>query len=158
MGSILGSPYFGKCHVEYTPCPFRAQFFGMCYVPLHYTPAGTFKSTKRESYTHIVPLELIDHGFGYIIIRSPYTPYSIYLRGTLLIYLWPFQFPQSGETASFPMSKFIAEMPCNKLKWSNVDPLLTTSFLLNIWITLKILNKGRGFINQGSGLGKHIYC
>ena len=22
-------------------------------------------------------------GFGYIIIRSPYTPYSIYLRGTI---------------------------------------------------------------------------
>ena len=25
-----------------------------------------------------------EYGFGYIIIRSPYTPYSIYLRGTIL--------------------------------------------------------------------------
>ena len=37
MGSILGSPYFGK----------------------------------------------LPYGFGYIIIRSPYAPYSIYLRGTI---------------------------------------------------------------------------
>ena len=25
---------------------------------------------------------------GYIIIRSPYTPYSIYLRGTVCIYIY----------------------------------------------------------------------
>ena len=31
----------------------------------------------------IVPLERIEYGFGYIIIRSPYTPYSIYLSGTI---------------------------------------------------------------------------
>ena len=30
----------------------------------------------------IVPLKQTEYGFGYIIIRSPYTPYSIYLRGT----------------------------------------------------------------------------
>ena len=29
-----------------------------------------------------IPLKYIDN-FGYIIIRSPYTPYSIYLRGTI---------------------------------------------------------------------------
>ena len=28
-------------------------------------------------------LALCDHGFGYTTIRSPYTPYSIYLRGTI---------------------------------------------------------------------------
>ena len=31
----------------------------------------------------IVPLKYIEYGFGYIIIRSPYTPYSIYLRGII---------------------------------------------------------------------------
>ena len=33
----------------------------------------------------IVPLKEIEYGFGYIIIiiRSPYTPQSIYLRGTI---------------------------------------------------------------------------
>ena len=29
-----------------------------------------------------VPLKSIEYGFGYIVIRSPYNPYSIYLRGT----------------------------------------------------------------------------
>ena len=29
------------------------------------------------------PLKEIEHGFGYTIIRSPYTPYSIYLRETI---------------------------------------------------------------------------
>ena len=28
----------------------------------------------------IVPLKQIEYGFGYIIIRSPYTPFSIYLN------------------------------------------------------------------------------
>ena len=31
----------------------------------------------------IVPLKQIEYGFGHIITRSPYTPYSIYLRGTV---------------------------------------------------------------------------
>ena len=33
----------------------------------------------------MVPLKQIEYGFGsiIIIIRSPYTPYSIYLRGTI---------------------------------------------------------------------------
>ena len=30
---------------------------------------------------HIVPLEWIEYGFGYIIIRSPYTTYSTYKNG-----------------------------------------------------------------------------
>ena len=29
------------------------------------------------------PLRSIEYGFGYVIIRSPYTPYSIHLRGTI---------------------------------------------------------------------------
>ena len=31
----------------------------------------------------IVLLKQIEYGFGYITLRSPHTPYSIYLRGTL---------------------------------------------------------------------------
>ena len=31
----------------------------------------------------LVPLRYIEYGFGYIIIRSPHTTYSIYLRGTI---------------------------------------------------------------------------
>ena len=27
----------------------------------------------------------MEYGFGYIITRSPYTPYSIYLRGTIVL-------------------------------------------------------------------------
>ena len=34
-----------------------------------------------------VPLKQIEFGLGYNIIRSPYTPYSIYLRGTI-DFLW----------------------------------------------------------------------
>ena len=30
-----------------------------------------------------VPLKEVEYGFARIIRRSPYTPYSIYLRGTL---------------------------------------------------------------------------
>ena len=31
----------------------------------------------------IVPLQYIEYGFGYVIITSLYTLYSIYLRGTI---------------------------------------------------------------------------
>ena len=31
----------------------------------------------------IVPRKEIEYGFGYITIRSPYTSYSVYLRGTI---------------------------------------------------------------------------
>ena len=34
----------------------------------------------------MVPLKKIEYGFGYIIVRSPYTAYSIYLRGTVALY------------------------------------------------------------------------
>ena len=34
----------------------------------------------------------IDFGFGYIIIRSPYTPYFIYLRGTMDCYMLSLSF------------------------------------------------------------------
>ena len=42
----------------------------------------------------IVPLNQIEYGFGYIIIRSPYFPYSIYLRGTIYSH---------GISQEFPM-------------------------------------------------------
>ena len=31
------------------------------------------------------PLMWIERGFGYVIIRSPYTPYSIYVRRTICL-------------------------------------------------------------------------
>ena len=31
----------------------------------------------------IIPLKQIEYGFGYVLISSPYTPYSIYFRGTI---------------------------------------------------------------------------
>ena len=34
-------------------------------------------------FRYIVTLKYIEYGFGYIIMRSLYTPYSIYLRGTI---------------------------------------------------------------------------
>ena len=30
----------------------------------------------------IVPLRWIEYGSGYVVTRSPYTPYSVYVRGT----------------------------------------------------------------------------
>ena len=35
------------------------------------------------AYRNMLPLKWIEYGFGYFIIRSPYTPHSIYLRGTV---------------------------------------------------------------------------
>ena len=42
-------------------------------------------STKFKGHheSPIVPLKLIEYGFKYIFIRSPNTPYSICLRGTI---------------------------------------------------------------------------
>ena len=37
----------------------------------------------RVDLAFLNPLIWIEYGFGYIRIRSPYTPYSIYLRGTI---------------------------------------------------------------------------
>ena len=39
--------------------------------------------TRALGSEDIVPLKWIEYGFGYVIIRPPYTPYSIYLRGTI---------------------------------------------------------------------------
>ena len=36
-----------------------------------------------DSVGAIAPLKQIEYGFGYVIIRCPYTPYSIYLRRTI---------------------------------------------------------------------------
>ena len=44
---------------------------------------GIDVTTLPEAPVCIVPFKWIDCGVGYIIIRSPYTPYSIYLRGTV---------------------------------------------------------------------------
>ena len=41
------------------------------------------KKMEHEMETRgISPLKWIESGIGYIIKRSPYTPYSIYLRGS----------------------------------------------------------------------------
>ena len=32
-----------------------------------------------------VPVMKIEYGYGYLKIRSPYTPYSIYSRGTITV-------------------------------------------------------------------------
>ena len=34
-------------------------------------------------YVYIVPLKFIEYGFGYLITRSPSSPYSIYLSGII---------------------------------------------------------------------------
>ena len=52
----------------------------------------------------------MEYGFGYSILRSPYTPYSIYLRGTITSYahallaatvIWPRE-PTSGAQLQVP--------------------------------------------------------
>ena len=46
-------------------------------------------ATKDWTLDPIVPLGQIDYGFGYSITRFPYTPYSIYLTGTINLGLLP---------------------------------------------------------------------
>ena len=41
------------------------------------------ETLNPKPHDPIVPLKYIEYGSGYIIIRSPYTPHSIYLRGTI---------------------------------------------------------------------------
>ena len=41
------------------------------------------QSDSETMVDDIVPLKKIEYCCGYVIIGSPYTPYSIYLRGTL---------------------------------------------------------------------------
>ena len=43
--------------------------------------------TERGVLGGIVPLKKMEYGFGCSITRSPYTPYSIYLRRTITIWL-----------------------------------------------------------------------
>ena len=50
-------------------------------------PDGNPQAQQPQSNKSIVPLKWIEYGFGYIIIRSPYTPYSIYLRWTARVFL-----------------------------------------------------------------------
>ena len=44
---------------------------------------GRSSEPDPEGLGCVVPLKYIEYGFGYILIRSSYTPYSIYLRGTV---------------------------------------------------------------------------
>ena len=39
-------------------------------------------------YIYIVPLKQIEYGVAYVVIRSSYSPYSTYLRGTIYIYVY----------------------------------------------------------------------
>ena len=65
---------------------------GKSTLPLHeyWTPT---------SWTSIVPLKQIEYGLGPIIMRSAYTPYSIYLSGTIIA--WdgvPYMPPTPAQT------------------------------------------------------------
>ena len=53
------------------------RHFSIC---VYYGHPGNFNSSS--------PLKYIEYGFGYVTIRSPHTPYSIYLRGTIIL-LYP---------------------------------------------------------------------
>ena len=39
-------------------------------------------------YVYRVSLKSMERGFGYTITRSPHAPYSIYLRGTIYVYVY----------------------------------------------------------------------
>ena len=43
--------------------------------------------THTRVHLRIVPLKWIEYGFGYVKTSSPYTPYSIYLRGTIHLHV-----------------------------------------------------------------------
>ena len=59
----------------------------------------------------IVPLKVIEYGFGKITIRSPYTPYSIYLRGTITVSHLP-----------APESSTPCPGPCQFRLWGDIRP------------------------------------
>ena len=48
-------------------------------------PSSANKATPGDlaEDSYIVSLKYMEYGFRYTIIRSPYTPYSIYLRGII---------------------------------------------------------------------------
>ena len=76
--------------------------------------------TSQASRRHIVSLKSIEYSFGYIIIRSPYTPYSLF-SGLLCVVLADFldatshrpcyrsclQVPQPWDPQN-PVSEFLA--------------------------------------------------
>ena len=89
------------------------MFFFGCRVPgsrlrevqeeglLRFRDPISVKVAKCTSYKQIiVSLKQIEYGFGYIIVRSPYTSYSIYLRGA--IYLCPRMATIAASTKSCP--------------------------------------------------------
>ena len=55
----------------------------------------------------IVPLKSIEYGFGYITMRSPYTPDFMYLRGTIVV---------AGPTAPAKQVRN-SVLPAERLKW-----------------------------------------
>ena len=68
---------------------------------------------REVSTSHPQNLTQLEYGFGYYIIRSPYTPYSIYLRGTRTLdfsaksmpqppsLCVPYPFPQSRQAKEY---------------------------------------------------------
>ena len=44
---------------------------------------GIGKHLGLEGLGLLIPVERIEYGFGYVILRSPCTPYAIYSRGTI---------------------------------------------------------------------------
>ena len=59
--------------------------YELYYMEVEVPPCGppNFQGTTEFSAA-MVTLKWIEYGFGFIIIRSPYTPYSIYLRVTVI--------------------------------------------------------------------------
>ena len=46
--------------------------------------AWHWEESITSNHRSIIPLKSIEYSFGHVIKRSPYTPYSIYLRGTII--------------------------------------------------------------------------
>ena len=85
-------------------------------------------------HTCIVPLKQIEYGFGYIIIRSSYTPYSIYLRETVGLSPFREHFPfldifttgteKTGDVATISLRVAFYCFVCRDFAWSFVLYLL----------------------------------
>ena len=64
---------------------FAAEFLGTVEILQPVEVKGDFDSGLccfRPGHVNIVPLKQIEYGFGYLFVRFPSTPYSMYLRGT----------------------------------------------------------------------------
>ena len=83
--SYGGSPYtpWDTLDIRFSPDQgyiFEAVLLLSC-PPEH--PRALPQNSPSKDSKFIVPRKLIEYGFGYIILRSPYIPYSIYSRGTV---------------------------------------------------------------------------